>query len=335
MGLRSALFRLNERVKRTAPGYMVLAAVVIGLLGGYGAVCFRLLIRSLRDFVWFGSAEVASIRSLDWYWIVAIPAAGGLVVGLITRWFAAEVKGHGVPEVMEAVARKGGAIRPRVVLAKTLASGVCIASGGSVGREGPIVQIGSATASTLGQILNVGARRLRTFVGCGAAAGIAATFNAPVAGALFAVEVVLGDFGLPQFSPIVISSVAATVVSHHYLADLPTFVVPAALLDSYRLAHPLELIAYVGLGLLAGLLAFSFVKTLYYAEDRIEASRLPQPLVTALGGVLVGGIALFQPGVLGVGYESINQALTGQPGVTVLLGLLLAKLLATCVTLGS
>ena len=331
VSLATAFSELNDRIKRTTPGYMLVVSLLIGLLGGYGAVGFRYLIHVLQEGAWathdFGTAW---IESLPWYWVVGVPAAGGLLVGSITHWFAREAKGHGVPEVMEAVALRSGFIRPRVVVAKAFASSICIASGGSVGREGPIVQIGSAIGSTVGQLLKVGPRRLRTLVGCGAAAGIAATFNAPVAGALFAVEIILGDFAVPQFSPIVISSVAATVVSHHYLGNLPAFEIP-----TYRLVHPGELGGYAVLGLAAGFLAFLFVKALYFAEDRFDALAWPMPVTATVGGAAVGALALFQPGVLGVGYESMNLALMGSPAVTVLLGLLVAKLLAICITLGS
>jgi CIC family chloride channel protein len=331
LSVRTAFAAVNDRVKRTVPGYMLLLAVAIGLLAGYGAVGFRLLIHGLQDSVWAtNNFTMEWIAGLPWFWVVGVPAVGGLIVGSITHWFAPEARGHGVPEVMEAVALKQGVIRPRVVVAKALASGVCIASGGSVGREGPIVQIGSAIGSSVGQFLRVGPRRMRTLVGCGAAAGIAATFNAPVAGALFAVEILLGDFGVPQFSPIVIASVAATVVSHHYLGDFPAFEIPV-----YQLAHPGELIAYVLLGVAAGVLSWLFVKTLYFSEDSFDEASWPLPAKAALGGALVGGLALLVPGVLGVGYESMNVALMEHPGALFLATMLGAKLLAVCITLGS
>jgi len=249
---------------------------------------------------------------------------------LIIVRVAAETKGHGVPEVMEAVALHGGRIRPRVVFAKLLASGVCIASGGSVGREGPIVQIGSAIGSSLGQWFRVGERRLRTLVGCGAAAGIAATFNAPVAGALFAVEIILGDFGVTQFSPIVISSVAATVVSRHFLGDFPAFEVPA-----YRLVSANELFAYGVLGIIAGLVALLFVRSLYGAEDLFEKLNVPVLVKPAIGGVLIGVMAIRFPEIFGVGYEAINEALTGDLGWKLLLVLVLVKIVAVSLTIGS
>ncbi|MCH8254522.1 MAG: chloride channel protein, partial [Gemmatimonadetes bacterium] len=218
----------------------------------------------------------------------------------------------------------------RVVVAKMLASSVSIASGGSVGREGPIVQIGAALGSTLGQWLKVDQRRLRTLVGCGAAAGIAATFNAPVAGALFAVEIILGDFGVSQFSPIVISSVMGTVVSQYFLGDFPAFAVPA-----YSLVHAFELVAYAALGLLAGLAALAFTRTLYAAEDLFDKVRIYPPARTMIGGAMIGIIGVWLPQVFGVGYETINDALQGAMVWKFMLLLVVFKIVAVSITIGS
>jgi CIC family chloride channel protein len=318
-------------IRRTEHIYMVLLALAIGLLGGLCAVGFRELIRLGQAISWWtGSYTLDYVQGLPWWWKVSIPASGGLIVGLIIHYFAPEAKGHGVPEVMEAVALRGGRIRPRVVIAKMLASGVCIASGGSVGREGPIVQIGSSIGSSIGQWLGIGEDRLRTLVGCGAAAGIAATFNAPVAGALFAVEIILCDFGVSQFSPIVISSVAATVVSRHFLGDFPAFQVPA-----YRLVSPYELFVYAGLGVLAGFVALLFIKVLYQFEDLFDKLRLYPPFKTVFGGVIIGLIALGYPQIFGVGYEAINEALRGEMLWPLLVTLIFVKIVAVSVTIGS
>jgi CIC family chloride channel protein len=323
--------RVHLFLKYTEHSYMVLVAIAIGLLGGLGAVGFRECIRLFQTIAWqTDSVTLDYLRNLPIWWKVLTPAVGGLIVGLIIVRFAAEAKGHGVPEVMEAVALRGGRIRPRVVVAKLIASGVCIASGGSVGREGPIVQIGSAIGSTVGQWLRVGERRMRTLVGCGAAAGIAATFNAPVAGALFAVEIILGDFGVTQFSPIVISSVTATVVSRHFLGDFPAFEVPA-----YHLVSANELFAYGALGIIAGLVALLFVRTLYSAEDLFDKLRSPAFLRPAIGGALIGVIAIRFPEIFGVGYEAINEALTGNLGWKLLLMLVVVKIVAVSLTIGS
>ncbi|NIM52245.1 MAG: chloride channel protein, partial [Gemmatimonadales bacterium] len=301
------LRHIHDGLRQTEQIYMVVVAVVIGLLGGLCAVGFRLLIQVLNRIAWQqGPYTLDHLAGLPFWWKILAPTAGGIVVGLIIHRFAREAKGHGVPEVMEAVALRGGRIRPRVVVAKMLASGVCIGSGGSVGREGPIVQIGSALGSTIGQWLKIDPRRLRTLVGCGAAAGIAGTFNAPVAGALFAVEIILGDFAVAQFSPIVISSVAATVVSQRFLGDFPAFEVP-----SYSLVHASELFAYAGLGILAALVALAFIRSLYKLEDAFDKLRLYPPVRTMLGGMCIGVIGIWLPHIFGVGYEAINEALNG------------------------
>jgi len=322
---------LNDGLRQTDQIYMVLVAMVIGVLAGFCAVGFRLMIRGVNAVAWRdGTYTIDYIAHLPFWWKLAAPAAGGLIVGFIVHYFAREAKGHGVPEVMEAVALRSGRMRPRVVLAKLVASGICIGSGGSVGREGPIVQIGAALGSSIGQWLRIDRRRLRTLVGCGAAAGIAATFNAPVAGALFAVEIILGDFGVAQFSPIVISSVAATVVGHHFFGDVPAFEVPA-----YRLVHASELLAYAGLGIASGFVAVLFVKSLYALEDAFERIRFYPPLVTAAGGLMIGAIGFWAPQVFGVGYEAMGQALTGSLAWQFMILLVALKVLSVGITIGS
>jgi CIC family chloride channel protein len=326
-----ALSRIRAALRESEHIYMVVVATVLGLLGGFSAVGFRELIRLGNLAAWQrGPFTLEYLAGLPAWWKVLAPAAGGLIVGLITYRFAREARGHGVPEVMEAVALRGGRIRPRVVVAKLLASGVCIGSGGSVGREGPIVQIGSALGSTVGQWLRIDPTRLRTLVACGAAAGIAGTFNAPVAGALFAVEIILGDFGVTQFSPIVISSVAATVVSRRFLGDFPAFEVPP-----YSLVHASELFAYAGLGILAGLAALVFIRSLYGLEDFFERVRLPAVLKPVVGGALVGLIGIGAPHIFGVGYEAINEALRNNLAWSFMLVLVALKILAVSITIGS
>jgi CIC family chloride channel protein len=310
---------------------MVVVAVVIGLLGGLGAVAFRHFIEFVNKIAWHqGPVMLEHLSGLPWWWKILAPAAGGLIVGFITYYVASEARGHGVPEVMEAVALKGGRIRPRVVLAELVASGITIGSGGSVGREGPIVQIGASLGSTIGQWLRLDPRRLRTLVGCGAAAGIAGTFNAPVAGALFALEIILGDFGVAQFSPIVISSVAATVVSRGILGDVPAFEIP-----TYSLVHASELFAYAGLGIMAGLAAIVFIRTIDVSENFFERIRIPGPLKTLIGGAAVGVIGINAPQVFGVGYEAITQALHGNMIWEFMLALVVFKILAVSLTIGS
>lgn len=310
---------------------MVIVAVVIGLLGGFGAIFFRFAIRFFEG-IFFGTCQYSLDYALQlpWYVKLLAPAAGGLIVGPIVFYFAREAKGHGVPEVMESIVLRGGAIRPRVMLAKVMASAVSIGSGGSVGREGPIVQIGSAIGSSLGQFLKVTGSHLRTFVACGTAAGIAATFNAPIAGALFAMEVILSDFGISQFSPIVVSSVAATVVSRHFIGDFSAFVIP-----HYELVSVFEMIPYFILGILSALVALGFITILYKTEDLFEALRIPSLLKPVFGGLLIGGIGIIFPHIFGVGYDTISLALNGQMVGYLMLFLVGLKIIATSITIGS
>ncbi len=311
---------------------MIFMAIIVGILGGYGAVLFRWMIWFFQKVSFGGESEnlLSNLMTIPYYYRIIPPVIGGLVVGLIIHFFAREAKGHGVPEVMEAVALKGGIIRKRVVLIKSLASAICIGTGGSAGREGPIVQIGSAIGSSFGQIMKVSADRMRTLVGCGAAAGIAATFNAPIAGVMFAMEIILGEFGIATFSPIVVSSVMATVISRAYLGDYPAFVVP-----HYTLVSTMEIPFYVILGILAGVVGVIFTSSLYKIEDLFDSIKVPGYIKAAIGGLLIGFIGIFFPHVYGVGYGAIGLALLENLSWYMLLALIFAKILATSFTIGS
>ena len=315
---------LNEHVVTS------LIAIIIGILGGYGAVLFRYLIRGVQFLFYQNSADFLEFAAdVPYYLKIATPALAGAIVGPLIYFWAREAKGHGVPEVMEAVALKGGVIRARVAFAEILASAISIGGGGSVGREGPIAMIGSSVGSTVGQILRVSQDRQRTFVGCGAAAGIAATFNAPIAGVLFSLEILLGDFGVSTFSPIVLSSVAATIVSRFYFGDFPAFVVP-----HYEVVSLWEYPLYFGLGILAALVGLVFVITLYKTEDLFDAIPIPEYLKGIVGGALVGCILLVFPQVFGVGYGAIDLSLTNNLATSMLFILIFVKILATSVTIG-
>jgi len=334
--IRSHLARFSRDALRSLSArdysFNLILAVIIGIIGGYGAVGFRYAISGVQHLA-YGIAEpgFSFILGLPWYLRLAIPVLGGLIVGPIVTFMASEAKGHGVPEVMASVATSGGIIRGRVAAAKVVASAVTIGSGGSAGSEGPIVQIGSAVASKLGQLLRVSPRRMKTFVGCGAAAGIAATFNAPVAGMLFAVEIILGDFGVAQLSPIIVSSVTATAISRAYLGSAPAFAVPG-----YELASPIELLYYVALGVAAGLVAVAFARSLSASESFFERLRVPDWLKPAIGGLVIGILGVVgMSHVFGVGYEFIEEALSGHLTLLLLLLLIVAKIVATSATLGS
>ena len=327
----SKLFSALSVLSHNEQATMAMLATIVGLAGGFGAIGFRYLIDFFQSISYGkGSNLLEMVQARPWHLTVWVPAVGGLLVGPLVYFFAREAKGHGVPEVMEAVVLRKGVIRKRVVFIKSLASAISIGTGGSVGREGPIVQIGSAIGSSIGQMLNISADRIRTLVGCGAAAGIAATFNAPIAGAMFALEIVLGDFGLSTFSPIVISAVAATAVSRHFLGNAPAFIVPA-----YQLVSPWELFFYVALGLFCALVAITFTSSLYRMEDLFDRIKFPEYFKPVLGGLVLGCIALFFPHVLGVGYPGIDLVLMEKLSWGVMFLLIVFKILATIITIGS
>jgi len=331
-GLSQKTNQLVNRAKLTEHTFMIIVAIIIGILAGFAAIGIRALIEGISALSFSGAGnQLENIISTSWYWIIIIPALGGLIVGPLIYFFAPEAKGHGVPEVMQAILLRGGTIRPRVAIVKALASAITIGTGGSVGREGPIIQIGSSLGSTVGQFFKMPTSRLKTLVGCGAAAGIAAAFNAPIAGALFAVEIILMDFAVAQFSPIVISSVMATVVSHSFEGKFAAFTVP-----TYQYVSPYEIGFYFVLGAVSGIVSYLFVKVLYYSEEYFdEKFKFPEYFKPVIGGLAIGLIALIFPQVMGVGYDSINAALHGNMIWYVALGLVFVKIIATSVTLGS
>jgi len=341
-----------DNIRTTENLIMLVLAIIVGLLAGFGAVGIRAMIREISGFFYPGSGTLLdNIAAAAWYYKLLIPALGGLIIGPIIYYLAPEAKGTGVPEVMQSVLMKSGHIRPRVAFIKAIVSTITIGTGGSVGREGPIVQIGSSLGSTVGQFFQISSKRLKTLVGCGAAAGIAAAFNAPVAGALFAVEIILMDYAIAQFSPIVISSVMATVVSHAFEGDFPAIEVAG----QHALRSPYEVGFYMLLGVLAGVVSYLFIKGVYSAQDFWEKKiRVNAIMKAALGGAAIGVIALFFPQIMGVGYDSINLALNfesmtymgiGSDFVNGLLGdqvfwvmvlmLVFVKIWATSITLGS
>ena len=319
-----------ERLQRSNIKNLFLA-VMIGALAGYGAVLFKFVLKFMQWAFYRQSGEMLFFADAIPLWMkFVMPALGGLIVGLVVTFFASEAKGHGVPEVIQAIALRGGRIRKRVAAAKIFASAVTIGSGGSVGREGPMVQIGSSIGSSIGQLFHIPSGHMRTMVGCGAAAGIAATFNAPIAGVLFALEIIIGDFGVMQFSPVVLSSVTATTISRYYFGDFPQFSIPP-----YAIVSHLEFCFYPILGVLCGLVALTFVKVLYTLEDWFDAIPIPDWIKPAIGGALIGGIFAVVPEVFGVGYGAMNLALTNSMTMGLLFMLIFVKILASSITLGS
>ena len=310
---------------------LIILASIIGVGTGLGAVAFIWLIQHAKE-LFFGQSIFFLNHMVTHgdFWVILIPAIGGAIAGPIVYNFAKEAKGHGVPEVMEAVALKGSIIRPRVAIAKSIASAVCIGSGGSAGREGPIIQIGSTIGSMIGQLFRMSSSRVTILVGCGAAAGISAVFNAPIAGVLFSLEIILGDFAIRTFSPVIFSSVIASIVSRAFLGNHPAFVVPA-----YSLVSAWEIPLYIGLGVMGGFVALAFTHSLYFMEDRFDALKIPGATKPIIGGLVLGVIGLFFPQVFSGGYETIGNALYGKLSIYLLIALIFLKIAATSLTLGS
>ncbi|MCP4298885.1 MAG: CBS domain-containing protein [Proteobacteria bacterium] len=320
-----------EYARMTEHTFMILIALLIGITAGLGAIGIRASIQYISGFSFPGGGDLLfDITNSPWYLKLLIPCLGGLIVGPIIHFLAPEAKGTGVPEVMLSIFTLGGRIRPRVAFLKAIVSSITIGTGGSVGREGPIIQIGASLASTIGQFFKISGSRGKTLVGCGAAAGIAAAFNAPIAGVLFAIEIILMDFAISQFSPIVISSVIATVISHYFEGNFAAFQIPA-----YQYVHFSELFFYTLLGLICGVVASLFIKIVYSIDYGVNKFvPLKGYLKPAVGGLLVGAIAIFFPQVMGVGYGSINLALHGKIIGLMAFALIFVKIFATSCTLG-
>jgi len=340
--------RLTSRIKRawhhlrgSGTTLGIILSILVGVVAGFGAVIFRWMI---KGFQWVFFKEGASAFGfLGDYYVILLPALGGVLVGLLIYFLAREAKGHGVPEVIAAVAAKGGRIRPRVAVVKSLASSICIGSGGSVGREGPIVQIGSSFGSAIGQWLKLPEDWTRILVACGAAGGISATFNAPIGGVFFAQEVILHRFIAPSFIFVVFSSVTANIIGQVFLGSSPSFIIPA-----YSWVSAWEIPFYILLGIITAFIAWGFIRALYKCEDLFEAWKFPEYLKPAIGGLLLGLLGFFYPDLFGVGYGGgygvggiflekggVDKALGGELTLGMLLSLGLLKIVATSLTIGS
>jgi chloride channel protein, CIC family len=331
--------RERDRLTRSLPArsrMLTVLALMVGVGAGLGAVAFRYLILGFtylftghRDYSVAGHVANPLVSGLGPWFVVLAPVAGGLIYGPLVARFAPEARGHGVPEVMLAVNRLGGRIRPQVPVIKSLASALCIGSGGSVGREGPIVQIGSALGSVIGQLTRVSESQLRLLVACGAAGGISATFNAPIAGVFFALELILRNFETRSFGLVVLSSVAAdaigrAVFGNHAFLSLPAF----------SFSSPIELVLYAGLGVIATVVGVAFIRVLYRGEDIADRLwRGPEWLRPAVGGIALGLLLFVVPQMYGVGYPVLQGAVAGHYAIVALLGLLVAKVLATSLTM--
>lgn len=321
---------VRDQLRSNEDIYLISIAVLVGLATGLGNIVFRYMIGLFQNIFYGTDSEfvLETFQNTPQYKILLIPALGGLLVGLCSIIFKF-AKGHGVPDVIKAIALNRR-ISPAVALVKTLTSAITLGSGGSAGREGPVIQIGAAIGSGVGGLFKFSSSRMKTFVACGAAGGLSATFNAPIGGAMFAAEVLLGEFGLKTFSPIIVSSVISTVVARAYYGNNVTFMAPIYQLRNAAVELPL----YALLGVLCGIIGALFIKTYYRIEHTFGEMRLPIWIKPAVGGLLMGCVALISRDVMGNGYDTIDSVLSHQAGLYLAL-IVVLKILATSFTLGS
>lgn len=308
-------------------------ALVIGVTTGYAVLGFRWAIQALEEFSYGADATTihSFAASLPWWQLILIPVIGGLVVGQILVRLSPTHRAHGIDDVIQSAALNAGRVSRRKGLASALAALVTLSTGGSTGREGPAVHIGAVIATQVSDWLRAPPITARDILGCAAAAAVSASFNAPIAGAIFALEVVLRHYALHSFGPIVISSVAGAVVSRIHLGDLTEFDLPAQSLAFYW-----EVPAFAILGVLCGLVAVIMMRVMFLAErigNRVQAAiRLPDSLRPAVAGFLLGVIAIWFPHIIGVGYETVFHALTSEIGFLTAVMFAIVKVAAVAVT---
>lgn len=326
--LKNRLVSLFGRPGIRERTFLIIMSVIIGIIVGLGAILFDLLLKGGGWF--FGRFLPTFFGGRPWL-VALIPAIGGLFLAPFILKFPQESTAHGVPSTMEAVALNNGFIRWTSGFLAMILSTFTLSSGGSAGSEGPIIQIGSAFASGVGQFFAISGQKLRILVACGAGAGLAAIFNAPVAGVLFAVEVVLGEFSVNSFGPIAISCVAATALSRVFLFHGVLVRVP-----SVHVYSRWELLLYAAMGVLMGFSSIVFSQGMQFSERFFRKHvKIPAALKPAIGGLFVGVMGLFVPQILGYSYEPIIQAINGNFTATFLFLLVVAKIVSTSFTLGS
>jgi CIC family chloride channel protein len=329
-------------------GFLILCALV-GVIAGLGAVVFRAFIALAHNALFYGKLSTiydANMHTAASSWgalVVLVPVIGSIGVTFLVTHFAPEAKGHGVPEVMDAVYYGKGVIRPLVALFKALASALSIGSGGSVGREGPIAQIGSAFGSTMGQVFSMTTKQRVTLIAAGAGGGIAATFNTPIGGILFAVELLLNEVSVTTLVPVAVTTITATYVGQLFFGVHPSFVIPSLQQPYFHPLDPWLLAPYAALGVFMGLASTVFIHSLYLTEEFFEKHTVDNLYLRhAVGMLVVGGLMYSLMAVTGhyyidgVGYATVQDVLTGHLGVVhILVILFFLKLLAMSLTLGS
>lgn len=310
-----------------------LLAAGVGIAAGFIAYALYGLIALFTNLFYYGriSFHLVGLESTQvGLWVIAIPAIGGLIVGLMAKYGSSKIRGHGIPEAMEAVLVNRSRIAPRVAILKPLSAAIAIGSGGPFGAEGPIIQTGGAIGSLLGQLLHTTAAERKVLLACGAAAGMSATFSTPIAAVILAIELLLFEFKSRSFIPLVIASTLATSVHFFLMGRGPMFEVGTV---DFGIPHALPF--YLILGVLSGLAAVGLSKSLYWIEDQFERLPIDSTWWPAIGGLALGVIGLFFPRVLGVGYETISAILQNHLATSVLLTVMVFKTLALLLSLGS
>ncbi len=312
---------------------MSFLAAAIGLLAGLIAFVLYKLIGLFTNIFFYHRfvADFVSARHNQLgLWVIPIPVIGGMIVGFMAKYGTSKIKGHGIPEAMEAVMVNRSRIEPRVAILKPLSAAIAIGTGGPFGAEGPIIQTGGAVGSLVGQVLHTTASERKVLLACGAAAGMSATFNTPIAGVILAIELLLFEFKARSFIPLVVASTLATAVHMQLLGTGPMFKVTAM---DFGIPHALPF--YLLLGLVCGLAAVGFSKLLYWTEDQFERLPVDELWWPAIGALGLGIIGYFVPRVLGVGYDTISDILNANLAWKLLLVVMVAKAVALVISLGS
>ncbi len=341
----------NQQSTRTPLNSFLLAliAVFVGVVSGFGAVAFRALIAFFHNLLFMGKFSLvyeANIHTPPSPWgpfVILVPVLGAAGVSFLVTHFAPEAKGHGVPEVMDAIYYNRGIIRPVVAAVKSLASGLSIGSGGSVGREGPIAQIGASFGSTLGQYIPMATWQRITLIAAGTGAGIAATFNTPIGGVLFAVEIMLHEVSVRILVPVAIATATATYIGQVFFGVYPAFVIPELQTPFFHLLNPLLIGSYFGVGIITGIGSAIYIRSIYFLEDIFDQKMPGNYYLRHMTGMLLVGVLMYLSMTFlghyyieGVGYAGIEDVLTGKlSGFNLLVLLFVLKLLVTALTLGS
>src|SRR5205809_2151265 len=326
----------DARLAEPAQFRMVLVsflAAAIGLIAGCVAFLLYKLIGLFTNIVFYHRfvAEFTSARHHQLgAWVILMPVIGGVIVGFMAKYGTAKIKGHGIPEAMEAVLINRSRIEPRVAILKPISAAIAIGTGGPFGAEGPIIQTGGAVGSLVGQVFHTTAAERKVLLACGAAAGMSATFNTPIAGVILAIELLLFEFKSRSFIPLVIASTLATAVHMQFLGAGPMFTVTSMNFDI-----PRGLPFYLLLGGLCGLAAVGFTRLLYWTEDLFEKLPIDKLWWPAIGALGLGIIGYFVPRVLGVGYDTIGDILNANLALKLLIIVMIAKAIALVISLGS